>query len=124
MMRQSGLPLYRSMYTLIIYLYTLVRHFPKEYKYTLGQSILDTGWDTLDSIVIANSLPNDRKADVLHTGSGSFDRLKTRLRVAHELKLITPKRYTYLMSQNEELGKMLGGWLSWADGKESAQARA
>jgi len=121
---KTDLPLYRAVYTLMIYLYTLVRHFPKEYKYTLGQSILDTGWETLDSIMTANSLPNARKAEVILVGSGSFDRLKTRLRVAHELKLITPKKYSYLMSQNEEIGKMLGGWLAWAEENKSAQARA
>jgi len=34
--------------------------------------------------------------------------------MAHELKLISHKQYSYIIQQNEEIGKMLSGWLKWA----------
>ncbi|MFH1543473.1 MAG: four helix bundle protein [Patescibacteria group bacterium] len=111
----GDLPLYVKTYKLQKYLYLLIRNFKKEYKYTLGQSILECAWEVLDTVVMANILPNDQKAESIRQASASFDRLKIRLRMAHELKLIAYKQYTFIISQNEEIGKMLSGWLKWAE---------
>jgi four helix bundle protein len=114
--------LYISMYKLLKYLYLLVRNFRKEYKYTLGQTILECAWYVLDGIISANTVSNYEKAEIICSASASFDQLKTRLRMAHELKLIAHKQYTYVMSQNEEIGKMLAGWYTWAQKQKSVKA--
>ncbi|EKD99646.1 MAG: hypothetical protein ACD_22C00217G0002 [uncultured bacterium] len=115
MTKPNELPLYLNIYKLLQYLYLLVHNFTKEYKYTLGQSILDLGWEVLDLVIVANLLPNHEKSEKIRQVSGAFDRLKTRLRMAYELKLITSKKYTYIIEQNEEIGKMINGWLKWAE---------
>jgi len=40
--------------------------------------------------------------------------LKTRIRAAHELKLIDNRRYSSLINQFEDIGKMLSGWYKWS----------
>ena len=117
MSQLQSLPLYLAMYKLIKYSYGLIQHFPKGYKHTLGQDTVDKAWQTLDAIISANSLPNSSKLPTITTASSSFDQLKTRLRMAHELKLITDQQYAFLMTQQEEIGKMLSGWLKWAETK-------
>lgn len=97
-----------------MYLYQLTGNLPRTYKYTLGQNILDLAWQTLDHIILANSLPNNKKTTQIIKASANFDQLKTRLRMAHELKLISHKQQARLIVQNEEIGKMLSGWLRWA----------
>jgi four helix bundle protein len=119
----NNLPLYVAVYKLLKYLYLLVKNFRKEYKYTLGQDILKCAWEVLDGIISSNTASNNRKAETIHKTSASFDKLKSRLRMAHELKLVAHKQYTYIMTQNEEIGKMLNGWLKWAEKQESAKAR-
>ena len=114
MTKPNDLPLYLSLYKLLQYLYHLIHNFPKEYKYTLGQSILDLGWQTLDTVILSNLLPNHQKASKISQASAMFDQLKTRLRMAHELKLISDKKYAFVIEQNEEIGKMMSGWLKWA----------
>ena len=114
MSKPSDLPLYLALYKLLVYLYVLVANFPKSYKFTLGEDILKLCWETLDGVVLANSLPNDKKPKVIRMASVSFDRLKIRLRLAQEIRLISTKKYAYLMERNEEIGKMLAGWLGWA----------
>lgn len=114
MTNPNDLPLYLSSYKLLQYLYLLIHNFPKEYKYTLGQSILDLGWKALDMVILANLLPNHEKGGKIRQVSAAFDQLKTRLRMAHELKLISYKKYAYLIEQSEEIGKMINGWLKWA----------
>lgn len=115
MTKPNDLPLYLCSYKLLQYLYLLIHNFPKEYKYTLGQSILDLGWKVLDLVILANMLTNQEKAGKIHQVSAAFDQLKTRLRMAYELKLILTKKYAYIVEQNEEIGKMISGWLKWAE---------
>ena len=114
MTKSDNLPLYLCIYKLLQYLYLLVHSFPKEYKYTLGQSILDISWQTLDLVILSNALPNSDKVEKISQISVYFDQLKTRLRMAHELKLLSTKKYTYIIGQNEEIGRMITGWLRWA----------
>lgn len=114
MSKPDDLPLYLALYKLLKYLYDLVGNFRREHKYTLGQSILNLGWETLDFVILANCLPNKEKAPEIRKASAAFDKLKIRLRMAYELKIISHKKYGFLIKQNEEVGKMLAGWLKWA----------
>lgn len=118
----DDLPLYIAVYKLLKYLYLLVKNFRKEFKYTLGQDILECAWDVLDGIISANAVSNIEKAKIIRNTSASFDKLKSRLRMAHELKLIAHKQYAYIMTQNEEIAKMLSGWYTWAQKQKSVKA--
>lgn len=122
MSKPSDLPLYLAVYKLLKYCYLLVKNFPKSYKFTLGQSILDLTWETLDFVILANSLPNKEKPEPILQASIAFDKLKIRLRLAHEIKLINHKKQAFLTEKNEEIGKMLAGWLKWARLAESKRA--
>lgn len=115
MSKPDDLPLYLAVYKLTKYLYLLVKNFPKAYKFTLGQNILDLAWETLDCTILANSLPNKQKPPAIRQASVAFDKLKIRLRLAHEIKLISNRKRGFLIEKNEEIGKMLAGWLKWAE---------
>ena len=114
-MKSTKPELYLSLYKLTKYLYHIHHNTRKEYKYTLGQSALDLSWKCLDFVILANSSPNKEKVPKICQASAVFDQLKLRLRMAHELKLISHKQYSYIIQQNEEIGKMLAGWLNWAE---------
>ena len=109
------MPLYLSVYKLLLYLYILVNNFPKSYKYSLGKDILDLTWETLDLIILTNNLPNKEKSLSIIRVSVAFDKLKIRLRLALEIKLINCQKFAYLVEMNEEIGKMLTGWLKWSE---------
>ncbi len=108
----NNFTLYPKILNYLKYLYLLVHNFPKEYKYTLGQSIIDSAWETMDFVTSANLSPNNLKMERITGASESFDKLKTRLRVAHEFKLI-PK-YSHIIKENESIGREISGWLIWA----------
>jgi len=115
MSKSSDLPLYLSVYKLLLYLYGLVNNFPKSYKYSLGKDILNLAWETLDLIIVTNNLPNNEKSLSIIRTSVAFDRLKIRLRLGLEIRLINCKKFAYLVEINEEIGKMLTGWLNWSE---------
>ena len=107
MSKPDDLPLYLAVHKLLLHLYLLVSNFPKSYKYSLGQNILDLAWETLDFVIFANSLPNKEKPGSIRQSSVTFDKLKIRLRLAYEIKLINHRRQAFLAEKNEEIGKML-----------------
>jgi len=61
MAQSEHLSLYLKLYQLIKFLYETVRNFPRQYKYALGQNILDLTWQCLDLVLEINSLPNEKK---------------------------------------------------------------
>jgi hypothetical protein len=115
MAQSENLPLYLKFYQLIKYLYEGVRNFPKQYKYTLGENILDLGWKCLDLILETNALPNKEKYSKILELSVTFDNLKVRLRMTQEINLISKKQFVHIQTRYvKEIGEMIGGWLKWS----------
>jgi hypothetical protein len=112
---QNKYPLYIKGYKLILYLYKIVHNFNKEYKHTLGVSILNTAYEVMDNIVVANSLPNSQKLTKITEVSSSFDKLKMRIRISHEIGLVSHKQFSFIIKQEIEIGRMINGWMRWAD---------
>jgi hypothetical protein len=115
MNKRSKPTLYLKTYKLLLYFHRLIHNFKREYKYNLGKSIIDLTWQMLDNTIEANALPNCQKAIKIEEISIAFDKLKLRLRVAHELKQISHRQYSHIINQNEEIGKMINGWQNWAN---------
>jgi hypothetical protein len=105
---------YLALYKLIKYLYSSIRNFPKEYKYSLGQEILTLAWKTLDFVMIANTLENRDKHRYIIKAITTFSCLKFRLRLSCDLKILSHKKYSYIIKQTSEINKMLNGWLAWS----------
>jgi len=116
MSRFEHLPLYRKTYLLMKEIYLITKQFPKEYKYSLGEEILNKSWKLLDLIIETNSATE--KYNKISELSLEFDKLKLRIRFAFEIKLIPEKRFLNLQEKIAEIGEMIGGWLKWAEKKD------
>ncbi len=114
MAKSEHLPIYLNLYQLNKDLYTAIRGFPKEYKYTLGESILDLNWKCIDIVIVANASPKKEKYSKILNLSIAFDCLKARLRMAQEIGIISQKQYTHIQTNYiKNTGEMIGGWLNW-----------
>lgn len=115
MAKNQKLPLYLKLYQFLKFLYKTTRSFPKQYKYTLGQNILDLTWRCLDLVLEANALPHEEKCSKILKLSLAFDQLKIRLRMAQEMDLISKRQFSHIQTNYvKEIGEMIGGWLRWA----------
>lgn len=115
MLNSQHLPIYLKIYQLIKFFYEMIRNFPKHYKYTLGESILELAWNCLDMVLEANSLPNEKKYQKIKELSVAFDKLKIRIRMAQELNLISAGQFAHVQTYYaKEIGEMVGGWLNWS----------
>jgi hypothetical protein len=114
MKNTEQLPIYLKIYQLAKFLYKVVENFPKQYKYTLGEDILKNVWKCLDAVVEANFLPNNKKYPKILALSLNFDKLKTRIRMAQEIKAMSAGQFSHIQVQYaKEIGEMVGGWTNW-----------
>ena len=115
MIEDQKLPLYLKTYQLLKFIYGMTKNFSKQYKYTLGQNIIDLSWQCLDLILESNVLPRQEKYSKILKLSIAFDKLKIRLRMAQEINLISKKQFAHIQTNYlKEIGEMIGGWLRWA----------
>lgn len=107
-----------TIYTKILnfqkYIYVAIHSFPKEYKFSLGQEIINKTWETMDIAISANLVEDKDKYIEIAKLLNSFDKLKARIRMAHELKVINDKKYAYILKNAVLIEKDILGWLSWA----------
>jgi hypothetical protein len=72
------LPVYKEVYALILLIYSVTKHFPREYKYTIGQDMKRDGMQLVRSIYRANKYRE--KLDHLHQFQDDFELLKLEIR--------------------------------------------
>ena len=92
--------IYYKFYKLLKFLYSAVENFEKQYKYNLGEEVLNLTWQCLDLVIKANSLPNKKKHSAIKQLSITFDQLKMRLRMVQELEQLSEKQYSHLQTEH------------------------
>jgi len=117
-MSNNNPTIYYKFYKLLKFLYQTVENFEKQYKYNLGEEVLNLTWQCLDLVIKANALPNKEKHSQIKQLSITFDQLKVRLRMAQELGQLSKDQYSHLQTNHiKETGQELNKWLNWAKEK-------
>ncbi len=106
--------IFRAAYDLVLSVYRVVPGFPKSQRFVLGQRLEGEAVDLLAALIEAN-LTRD-KASALERASLGLERLRIFLRLAKDLSFLDFTRYEELTTRTDEIGRMLGGWLKWAEG--------
>ena len=104
--------IFQSTYILTLEIYKTTCNFKKEYKYTLGEKLKVISGELLDLIVLANSA--DKKIELLQKLDNRLETLRIHIRLAFDLKIITPGKLEIINKQIEVIGRQVGGWQKWA----------
>lgn len=107
------LDVYKKSYDLLIKIFDVVKHFRREYKYTLGDKIKQEVLDVMLNVYRANV--STKKAEYIKQAREHTEVLKILLRLSKDLKLINIEKYTMLISITEEISKQLSGWQKWTE---------
>lgn len=108
---ENEAPILKKIFDFYKIFYQCVKIFPKKDQYSLGKRCEDYLLLFMECVVLAASLPKERKLKALEVANMKFDMLKIFIRLAHELKMIDNKKYLALGTEIQEIGKMLGGWI-------------
>ncbi|MFH1648900.1 MAG: four helix bundle protein [Patescibacteria group bacterium] len=85
---------------------------PKIHRYTLGLKIDNLFIEIIEGLSAASFSKSSEKQTPIKNTIRKNDTLKVLMMILWESKSIDNKKYIILSKQLNELGKMLGGWLS------------
>lgn len=94
---------------MIEYAYIALRQFPQHERHVLSAEIRLRLWTLLHLIVLAHKRYHKRTA--LQDLDAQIDLLRSQVRLAHSLGYINAHRYETWARHNDEIGRMVGGWL-------------
>lgn len=94
---------------MINYAYVAIRHFPKFERHVLGAEIRATLWSLLRNVIVCNK--RYHKKTTLTDLDAELDVLRAQVRVSYDLRYIDQKKYENWSRMNDEIGRMLGGWI-------------
>ncbi|MBQ8481281.1 MAG: four helix bundle protein [Alphaproteobacteria bacterium] len=108
MSRSDTLPIFLESYKLLVELYKVTTNFPREYKFSLGQDIQKDTMELFRCIYRANS--HQDKVPYLEDFAAWFEAVRLEIRLAHDLNIISQRKYAQLSLMMENIGKQSNAW--------------
>ena len=94
---------------MIEYAYVALRQFPKHERHVLHAEIRKSLWQMLRLVVICNK--RYYKKTTLQDLDAELELLRCQVRLAQELGYLPFKKYEHWARCNDEIGRMIGGWI-------------
>jgi len=91
----------------------VVSKFPKHQRYSLGEKLENTIFETIEYVVFGNVQQKNFKDAYILKANTKVELLKLYFRLAFEINIIDDKTYLKVQQHLQEIGKMLGGWLKY-----------
>jgi len=85
--------------------------FPKIYRSTVVQRLLDAALDFQELLFEAHSQSGTTRQKHLRSASAALDKLRLYLRLAHRWHWLTDGQYEHVSRMIAEIGRLLGGWI-------------
>lgn len=105
----NNLPVYKTSYDLLLEVFEQVKHFTKEYKYTLGDKIKNEIVELITSIYRANN-SFEKRLENIKRSREQIEVLRLYIRLTKDLKLIKLEKFVDLNEKIESLSKQLRAW--------------
>lgn len=86
-------------------------HFPKVYRYTVTQRMMDAALNFQEALYDANSQFDKQRLTHLRRADGHLQKLRLYLRLAYQWHWLNDGQYRHVSVMVEEIGRLLGGWL-------------
>lgn len=102
-----------KMYDLVRELTTRVRKFPRDFRFVLGDRILSGAYDILELLIEAKYTKQRR--ELLTRANVRLEQVRFQIRLALDEKLLAIKGYEQVARMQNEVGRLLGGWLRGSD---------
>ncbi len=99
--------LYQKIYDFLLYIYPVIAKYPKYEKFCLQTQTKNCVIDLERLIIKANK--STMKKSHLYEADTQLAELNMLIRLANDLRYITPKRYGIISGKLTEIGSILGG---------------
>jgi len=99
-------------FDLLTWLLPKAEAFPKAYRSTVTQRLMNAALDFQESLFDAQSQGGTTRQKQLRTADAHLNKLRLYLRLAHHWAWINDGQYRHVSVMVAEIGRLLGGWLS------------
>jgi|JI10StandDraft_1071094.scaffolds.fasta_scaffold180520_2 hypothetical protein len=108
-------PAFRKWYTILDWVLDRCESFPKSVRFTFSGRIADLALDILENLIEA-IYSKDKKARLLQINL-NLEKLRVFYRLSHDRKYISTRQFEFIVTELNDFGKMIGGWLKNAQSK-------
>ncbi len=105
------LVLLTRLFDLLAWLLPKSEHFPRVYRHTVTQRLMNAAMDCQEAVFTAQSTRDERRNAALQNADAALNRLRLYLRLTHQWRWLNDGQYAHVSTQVAEIGKLLGGWI-------------
>lgn len=98
-------------YDLLAWLLPKAERFPKVYRHTITQRLMNAALDFQEALFDAQSQSGAARQKHLRAADAHLNKLRLYLRLAHQFGWLSHGQYQHVSKMVAELGRLLGGWL-------------
>jgi len=98
-------------YDLLAWLLPKAEAFPRVYRRTVVQRLLDSALDSQEALFDAQSQGGSTRERHLRQADSALNKLRLYLRLAHRWHWLNDGQYRHVSEMAAEAGRLLGGWL-------------
>jgi len=106
---QEDLPIFVKWQAFMEWLAPTVDRFPKKFRFTYANRLVNLGLDTVEDLVEARYTRNKR--NILKRCNLRLEKMRVLLRLCHAQQFLSHGAYERAMRDLNEVGGMLGGWM-------------
>lgn len=98
-------------YDLLLWLLPKAESFPKVYRSTVTQRLMDAALDFQEALFDASGERGSARQSHLRRASAALDRVRLYLRLALDWRWINAGQHQHASALIAEIGRLLGGWI-------------
>jgi 16S rRNA U516 pseudouridylate synthase RsuA-like enzyme len=98
-------------FDLLTWLVPKSESFPKAYRFTVTQRLMDATLDFQEALFDAQSQGGTTRLKHLRTADAHLNKVRLYLRLAHHLQWLNDGQYRHVSAMVAEIGRLLGGWI-------------
>ncbi|MCP4425083.1 MAG: diversity-generating retroelement protein Avd [Chloroflexi bacterium] len=104
-------------YDLLRWLLPKSERFPRLYRSTVTQRLMDAALDFQESTLMAQAHRDKIRLRHLRAADAHLSKVRLYLRLAHEWGWLSPGQYKHVGQMVAEIGRLLGGWIQQTAGR-------
>jgi len=101
-------------YDLLAWLMPKAEKFPRAFRFTVTQRLMDAALDVQEALFEAQSQRDAARLASLRAADAALSRLRLYLRLAHHWRWLSSGQFEHVSAIVAEIGRLLGGWLKQA----------
>ena len=101
-------------FDLLAWLLPKAEAFPKIYRSTVTQRLMDAALDFQEALFDAHSQGGTTRQKHLRSADAALDKVRLYLRLAHYWQWLNDGQYEHVSRMIADIGQLLGGWIKQA----------